>query len=205
MKSLPYFILIAFMLLGAYTENIYTTTKIIIDNQNKQLSQANRTINLITTYRTKPAYYLFSNPIHPDDYIKITSPIGYRQLINPFTGGQKESIHKGVDYLGTYKARIVSIASGKVIEHYPPPDWFWEGHPILGGMIKIDHGNGWTSVYGHLSSTYVKEGQIIEAGTIIGRQGDTGLSYGAHLHFELQYNNETVQPLKFVGGIDDTM
>lgn len=203
MEPIPYFILIAFILLGAYTEEIYTTTKIIIDNQNKQLSQANRTINLITTHRTKPESYLFTNPVHPDDYLRITSPYGYRELVNPFTGGTRESIHKGVDYLGTHKARIVSIGSGKVIEHYPPPDSYYKGHEILGGMIKIDHGNGWTSVYGHLSGTYVKEGQIVNAGDIIGRQGNTGLSYGDHLHFELQYNNETVQPLKFVGGPND--
>ena len=202
MKSLPYIILIAFILLGAYTQEIYTTTKLTIDNQNRQLSQANRTINLITTHRTKPTHYLFSSPVHPDDFIRITSPFGYRELVNPFTGGTRESIHKGVDYLGTHKARIVSIGSGKVVVHYPPPNNYYKGHEILGGMIKIDHGNGWTSVYGHLSSTYVKEGQFVGNGEVIGRQGDTGLSYGAHLHFELQYNNDTVQPLKFVGGIE---
>ena len=67
MKSLPYFILIGFITLGAYTENTYTTSKKIIDNQIIQLSQANRTINLITTHRTKPLNYLFSNPIYPDE------------------------------------------------------------------------------------------------------------------------------------------
>ena len=198
MKSLPYFILIAFMMLGAYTEEIYKTSKVIIDNQNIQLSQANRTINLITTIRTKPENYLFSSPIHKDDYIRITSPYGFRELINPFTGGQIESIHKGLDILGTHKARIVSIAKGRVVEHYPPPNSYYKGHEILGGMIKIDHGNGWSSVYGHLSSTYVKEGDYILEGSIIGRQGNTGQSFGSHLHFELQYNNITVQPLKYL-------
>ena len=202
MKLLPYFILIAFMVLGAYTENIYKTTKVIIDNQNAQLMQANRTINLITTVRTKPVNYLFISPMHKDDYLRLTSPFDYRELINPYTGGTRESVHKGVDILGTYRARITAIGAGRVIEHYPPPNWFYKGHPVLGGMIKIDHGNGWQSVYGHLSATYVKEGQIVEAGAVIGRQGNTGKSYGSHLHFELQYNNEVVQPLKFVGGLE---
>jgi len=174
----------------------------IENNLKAELQQANRTINLITTVRTKPVDYLFISPIHSDDYLRLTSPYGYRELLNPFTGGTSESIHKGVDILGTYRARITAIGAGRVVEHYPPPDGYFKGHEVLGGMIKIDHGNGWQSVYGHLSATYVREGQIIESGTVIGRQGNTGMSYGAHLHFELQYNNETVQPLKFVEGLE---
>lgn len=193
-----YIILIAFLVLGVYLENSID----IAENLKLELSQANRTINLITTHRTKPVNYLFINPIHKDDYLRLTSPYGYRELINPFTGGTRESVHKGVDILGTYRARVTAIGAGKVIEHYPVPNGYFKGHPVLGGMIKIDHGNGWFSVYGHLSATYIKEGQIIKAGDVIGRQGNTGKSYGSHLHFELQYNNETVQPLKFVSGLE---
>lgn len=191
-------IYISTMLMGAISAR-YTD---ITEDLKIQLSQANRTINLITTHRTRPVNYLFTSPVHTDDFKRLTSPYGYRELINPYTGGTSESVHKGVDILGTYRARITAIGSGKVVEHYPPPNGFFKGHSVLGGMIKIDHGNGWQSVYGHLSTTYVYEGQIIESGAVIGRQGNTGKSYGSHLHFELQYNNETVQVLKFVGGLE---
>jgi len=195
---MKYIILIVFLVLGAYLENSID----IAANLRTELNQANRTINLITTVRTRPVNYLFTSPMAVDDFKRLTSPYGYRELINPFTGGTRESVHKGVDILGTYRARITAVGAGKVIEHYPPPNGFFKGHPVLGGMVKIDHGNGWQSVYGHLSATYVHEGQIVESGAVIGRQGNTGKSYGSHLHFELQYNNEAVQVLKFVGGLE---
>lgn len=198
LKYISLILYICIMAIGAITAHYTDTT----DNLKMQLSQANRTINLITTHRAKPVNYLFTSPMAGDDFKRLTSPYGYRELINPFTGGTSESVHKGVDILGTFRARIIAVGAGTVIEHYPPANGFFKGHPVLGGMIKIDHGDGWSSVYGHLSTTYVYEGQIIEAGAVIGRQGNTGQSYGAHLHFELQYNNETVQVLKFVGGLE---
>ena len=200
---MKYIILIAFIMLGAVTEEIYTTSQARISEQANQLERLTHTISLLENHYTEPETFLFSMPIHSDDFKRITSPYGYRQLVNPFSGGTRESIHKGVDYLGTHRARITAIADGRVIEHYPPPDSYYKGHPLLGGMVKIDHGNGWTAVYGHMSVTYVKEGQIIKAGAVIGRQGDTGLSLGAHLHFELRYNGQPVQPLKFVGVSDE--
>lgn len=191
--------IILLMLVGfEYQLDIMSNKDVFISELKQNISQQKNTISLLENHYTKPTHYLFSSPVHPDDYLRITSPFGYRQLINPFTGGQKESIHKGVDYLGTHKARIIAIASGKVMVHYPPPDSFYKGHILLGGMIKIDHGHGWTSIYGHLSSTYVKEGQFVERGAVIGRQGNTGLSYGDHLHMELRYNDKPVQPLKFI-------
>jgi len=167
-----------------------------------EISAQSQIINILENRYTKPVAYLFASPMHSEDFKRLTSPYGYRELINPYTGGTRESMHKGVDILGTFRARITAIGAGKVIEHYPPPDGYFKGHEVLGGMIKIDHGNGWQSVYGHLSTTYVKEGQIVEAGAVIGRQGNTGESLSAHLHFELQYNNEAVQSLKLVGGLE---
>lgn len=202
---MKYLILIIFIMLSALTEEIYTTSKARIEEQVQEISRLSNIIGLLENHYTRPENFLFSLPMHEEDYLRITSPYGYRQLINPFTGGTRESIHKGVDYLGTHnylgthKARIIAIASGIVIEHYPPPDGYYKGHKTLGGMIKIDHGNNWTAVYGHMSSTYVREGQFVHKGAVIGRQGDTGLSLGDHLHFELRYNDDSVQPLKFVG------
>jgi murein DD-endopeptidase MepM/ murein hydrolase activator NlpD len=138
--------------------------------------------------------YLF--PIHPDDYIMPTSPFGERE--NPFTG--EEENHIGVDLFGVWKARIVSVADGVVIEHWVPPngDPRWKGHKVYGGMLRIKHDDGTIALYGHLSETYVHEGERVKAGQVIARQGETGQATGPHLHFELEVGGKIVNPLKWV-------
>jgi len=149
--------------------------------------------------RDEPIYLW---PIHVDDYDRVTSEFGYRQLLNPFTGGSKDSEHMGIDLAGTFHARVLAIADGTVVENYPAPNGFFKGHPVLGGMIKIKHNDGTYSVYGHLSVSYVSEygsKKYIEAGDVIGRIGNTGLSYGPHLHFELRdENDEAIQSLFYL-------
>lgn len=139
--------------------------------------------------------YLF--PIHPDDYVMPTSPFGERE--SPFFPREEEN-HIGVDLLGVWRARIVSVADGVVVEHWVPPDGNpkWKGHRVYGGMIKIKHDDGTTALYGHLSETYVHQGEKVKAGQVIARQGSTGQSTGPHLHFELEVGGRVVNPLKWV-------
>lgn len=59
---------------------------------------------------------------------------------------------------------------------------------MYGGLIVIDHLNGIHTLYAHMSSTYMGEGDQVEAGQVIGRQGDTGITTGEHLHFEVIIN-----------------
>lgn len=70
-----------------------------------------------------------------------------------------------------------------------------------GNHVVIDHGNGLTSLYGHLYSTEVTVGQIVQTGQIIGYEGDTGDSTGPHLHFELDQNNKPVNPHNYLPGM----
>ena len=65
----------------------------------------------------------------------------------------------------------------------------------LGNYVEIDHHNGYKTGYAHLSKMYVKEGQGVTMGTIIGLMGDTGESYGCHLHFIVEYNGVRINPL----------
>jgi murein DD-endopeptidase MepM/ murein hydrolase activator NlpD len=67
-----------------------------------------------------------------------------------------------------------------------------------GNLIELDHGNGLTTRYGHLSAFDVKEGQLVAAGQIIGRVGSTGRSTGPHLHYETRLSDEARNPLKFI-------
>jgi len=134
-------------------------------------------------------------PIHSEDYIALSSAFGKRSLDE--TGGYGDEFHNGVDLYGTYNARIVSVADGTVVEHWPPPNGYFRGHPILGGYVVIQH-DGALSRYAHLSKTYVHEGDSVLAGQVIGRQGKTGKTASPHLHFELSIAGELVNPLRYL-------
>ena len=64
-----------------------------------------------------------------------------------------------------------------------------------GNRVIIDHGDRWQTLYSQLASFSVREGDCVQAGTIIGGVGTTGLSTGPHLHFEVRRNGEPVDPL----------
>lgn len=134
--------------------------------------------------------YVF--PILEDDY-KFTSPYGRR--ISPITKTVKN--HIGVDISSIWRARICSVDDGTVIDHWPPPDGYYKGHPIYGGLIKIEHKNNVVSVYAHLSESFVHIGDKIKKGSVIGRMGNTGKSDGDHLHFELIVDDNNVNPLLY--------
>ena len=65
-------------------------------------------------------------------------------------------------------------------------------------MIEIDHGNGLTTRYGHLSKLEVKEGDPIQRGQLIGFVGSTGRSTGPHLHYELRLDEKAINPRRFL-------
>jgi len=70
----------------------------------------------------------------------------------------------------------------------------------LGNHVVVDHGNGVTSVYGHLASIAVKVGQDVDTTTTIGQEGTTGVSTGTHLHFEIRVNGQATNPYRFISG-----
>jgi murein DD-endopeptidase MepM/ murein hydrolase activator NlpD len=70
----------------------------------------------------------------------------------------------------------------------------------LGNHVVVDHGSGVTSVYGHLNSTSVQVGQVVNESTVLGFEGTTGVSTGTHLHFEIRVNGQAVDPQKFISG-----
>lgn len=130
-------------------------------------------------------------PIDESDYIMYTSAYGYR--VSPILN--VERYHQGTDIAATNNAQVVSIADGTIIEHWPPPDGYYKGHPVYGGMVIIEHDNGWKSLYAHLSWTRVNTGDRVSSGTVIGRIGNTGQSRGSHLHIELiDHNGDNVNP-----------
>jgi murein DD-endopeptidase MepM/ murein hydrolase activator NlpD len=138
----------------------------------------------------------FRFPIAESDFLQLTSPYGLR--VSPIL--QVEMQHEGLDITAVWRAQVVSVDDGEVIEHWPPPDGYYRGHDVLGGLVVIRHDNGWISRYAHLSSSFVNTGDRVRSGEVIGRVGNTGRSDGEHLHFELwDADQNPVNPLLYLG------
>ncbi len=118
---------------------------------------------------------------------KINNEFGFRR--NPF-GGRSYEFHAGMDVGGDYGDGVVAPANGIVINAD------WQGG--YGNMIEIDHGNGLTTRYGHLSRIGVNVGDVVQRGQFIGLIGSTGRSTGPHLHFELRLNDKSINPRRFL-------
>jgi murein DD-endopeptidase MepM/ murein hydrolase activator NlpD len=143
----------------------------------------------------------YLNPIHIDDFVRPTSPFGIRTVPDEiYTGGATERMHGGVDLVGTWHARVVASANGRVIDKWFVPDGkYRNGHATFGGYIRILHIDGSITGYAHLSAIYVREGDIVSQGDVIGRTGNTGLSTGDHLHFSLELTKDDfVNPLSHI-------
>jgi TonB family protein len=116
----------------------------------------------------------------------LTAIFGKR--INPFTN--KEDFHPGVDIAAKKGAPVFSTAAGMVTAS--------EFNEQAGNFLTIDHGNGYSSSYHHLDSRKVKRGDMVTQGQLIGKVGETGVSMGPHLHFEIRQNGEPRDPFDYV-------
>ena len=75
----------------------------------------------------------------------------------------------------------------------------WPDGSGYGNRVLIDHGNGYTTLYAHLSAVYVRPGQTISKGAVIGAMGSTGRSSGVHVHLEIRKNGQALNPLSILG------
>jgi murein DD-endopeptidase MepM/ murein hydrolase activator NlpD len=116
----------------------------------------------------------------------VTSPFGVR--MDPFV--RQLAMHTGVDFRGEPGDPVRAAAAGRVIQA--------ERNGGYGLMVEVDHGNGITSRYAHLSNIAVSEGAQVEVGSLVGRIGSTGRSTGPHLHYEVRINGEAVDPQRFL-------
>ena len=99
--------------------------------------------------------------------------------------------HKGIDIAGSYGSNIVAADGGTVV---------YAGYNSggYGYLIKIDHGNGYQTYYGHNSRLLVSVGDKVAQGTVIAKMGSTGRSTGNHCHFEIRKNGTAVNPLSYL-------
>jgi murein DD-endopeptidase MepM/ murein hydrolase activator NlpD len=117
---------------------------------------------------------------------RITSSFGERN--DPFNG--EGAFHRGVDISAEYGTRIIAPADG--IVRFAD---FMNGY---GRAVMIDHGNGITTLYGHLSGFAVTPGQLVRRGDAVGYVGQSGRSTGPHLHYEVRIFNTPVNPYKYL-------
>jgi murein DD-endopeptidase MepM/ murein hydrolase activator NlpD len=116
----------------------------------------------------------------------MTSPFGYRY--HPILGRSK--LHAGMDFGAPSGAPIYAAEAGTVVTAG------WNGG--YGNCVIIDHGSGFTTLYGHASELYVTPGQSVQRGQPVAAIGSTGLSTGPHLHFEVRFNGEPTDPAPYL-------
>lgn len=123
----------------------------------------------------------------PCSYWRVSSPFGYRW--HPISGQWK--MHNGVDLTGSEGTPIVATRSG-----YVTTAAYQAGG--AGYYVSLSHGDGFGSIYMHMTHYIVSYGQYVEAGQVIGYMGTTGGSTGVHLHFGISYNGVYVNPAEYI-------
>ena len=118
---------------------------------------------------------------------------GYGVRSDPFKG--RAAMHAGIDLAGPLGTPIYATADGVVSD----AGYNSGGY---GNLVKIDHGRGSETRYGHLSSFSVRAGQRVSRGQVIGRMGSTGRSTGSHLHYEVRIDSRAVNPIPFMKSSD---
>ena len=122
----------------------------------------------------------------PCSWRKLTSPYGYR--IHPTTGQYK--FHNGVDLANDQGTPIYAARSGRVtVATYGG---------TYGNYVTINHGDGYSSLYAHMTRYVVHKGDTVKRGQLIGYMGSTGRSTGPHLHFSILYNGSSVNPMNYI-------
>jgi murein DD-endopeptidase MepM/ murein hydrolase activator NlpD len=139
-----------------------------------QVERLNRTLALVP----------YRKPVIGE--VEFTSGFGVRS--DPFLG--RPAMHTGLDFRAASGDPVRATANGKVVSSG------WAGG--YGRMVEIDHGNGLSTRYGHLSEIGVKVGDQIKIGQVIGAVGSTGRSTGPHLHYETRIDGDAVDPQKFL-------
>ena len=146
-----------------------------IAQKQKQLEEQRRQNNITIDSETS---YLWPLP----GYYRLSSLFGYR--IHPITG--EAHSHTGIDIPAPGNTPILACKSGQVVTS--------AYHYSYGNYVVIDHGNGNSTLYAHMSSRAVSEGELVTQGQTIGDVGTTGRSTGNHLHLEVRDNYTRVDP-----------
>lgn len=126
------------------------------------------------------------------DHVPVIYPVSsgasvsrqFGSALDPFTG--KNKFHYGVDFVAEKGIAIIATASG-VVEKT-------EKHPVWGIRLVINHGNDYKTVFAHVGELKVRSGQSVKKGELLGFVGISGLTSGPHVHYEMRYKNNALNP-----------
>ncbi len=127
-------------------------------------------------------------PIKIEDLTSVAS--GYKMRMHPILKINK--FHKGMDFTARIGTPIYASGNGRVI--------IAERSSTYGNVVYISHGYGYKTIYAHMSKIKARRGQEVKRGDLIGYVGNTGLSVAAHLHYEIQKNGISLNPINFYYG-----
>jgi len=163
-----------------------------IDVLSKQLVVQSKSLDEIVTLAKEKEKMLASipaiQPVKKEDLTRMAS--GYGMRMHPILKYRK--MHKGMDFTAPIGTPIFATANGKVIKAQRSSSY--------GNVVYIDHGYGYKTVYAHMSKIKIKKGVNVKRGDVIGYVGNTGLSAGSHLHYEVYKNDRAVNPISFYYG-----
>jgi len=154
----------------------------------RQLYRINVTRSQVQRLNATLALVPYRKPVIGE--VEFTSGFGVRS--DPFLG--RPAMHTGLDFRAATGDPVRVTANGKVVSSG------WMGG--YGRMVEVDHGNGLSTRYGHLSEIHVRVGDVVKIGQVIGAVGSTGRSTGPHLHFEVLVDGVPQDPAKFLAGGD---
>jgi murein DD-endopeptidase MepM/ murein hydrolase activator NlpD len=160
-------------------DNMKNQSKIQKDSYSKLIQMAKDKSKMLASI---PAI----QPIPNKTLKRIASGFGYR--VDPIYKTRK--MHKGLDFSAPKGTKIYATGDG-VIKMVKRDRWGYGTH------IIIDHGYGYTTLYGHMSKASVKKGENVKRGQVIGLVGSTGKSTGPHLHYEVAKNGVQVNPVGY--------
>lgn len=174
------------------SEMIISTTK-RLDIIKKQMAIQSKSLDEITKLAEEKEKLLMSipaiQPINNEDLTRMASGYGWRS--DPFTKARK--MHYGMDFTAPKGTPIYATGDGTVTR----ADNNSSGY---GKHIRIEHGYGYLSLYGHLSQYNVRRGQKVKRGDLIGFVGSTGRSEAPHLHYEVWKDTNRINPINFYYG-----
>ncbi len=154
-------------------QHIFARKTFRIHQKLQHLASLKDTLNALPVTRPVNAY-------------RITDGFGPRP--DPFTG--RLAMHYGLDIAGRRGTPVLAPASGTIVKSGKAGGY--------GNMVKIDHGHGFMTLFGHLNSRTVKKGQKVSRGEQIGTLGSTGRSTAPHLHYEILHQGKALDPIKFL-------
>jgi murein DD-endopeptidase MepM/ murein hydrolase activator NlpD len=165
----------------------------MVNLSDKDLARAKAEAQQVAALWDRRGPRRFTLPLHPP--LRQLSPgrsFGARRIFN----GEPRSPHSGVDFRGAAGTPVLAAAAGRVA--------LAASHFFPGNSVFIDHGGGLISMYFHLDTMTVAEGEEVDRGQVIGTVGSTGRSTGPHLHFGVRWHGARIDPNLLLGPVEAT-